>query len=80
MQFMNPENSLAVPYNLVPANARYNGPQAQWAEPDITAAANLLLQAVGDAALRRRLGGQARQDIARLRDAWTTEQLFPLRA
>lgn len=77
MQFMTADNSIPVPYRLVAANSRYNGPRAQWAEPDITAAATALQQAAVDADLRDRLGRRARADISRLTAAWSPAVLFP---
>lgn len=77
MQFMNPNNSLPVPYKLVPASRRYNGPGAQWADPDVAAAAEALHLVALDDRLRRRLGDQARIDIGRISQAWAPAQLFP---
>lgn len=70
MTFMTSENALLVPYALVPANRRHNGPRAQWAEPDISTAASLLKRAAADANLRARLGTAARQDITKLTSCW----------
>ncbi len=79
MQFMTVDNAMPVPYRLVSANARYNGPVAQWAEPDIAAAAKALQQAAADADLRDRLGRRARADIAQLTANWSPAALFPSR-
>ncbi len=76
MQFMTPDNSICVPYRLVAASPRYNGPAARWAEPDIAAAASALRRAVTDADLRGRLGRQARADISHLAAGWSREGLF----
>jgi glycosyltransferase involved in cell wall biosynthesis len=78
MQFMTPDNAIPVPFRLVAANRQYNGPAAQWAEPDIAAAASALRRAATDADLRNRLGQQARADIGRLNAVWSRETLFPL--
>lgn len=77
MQFMTERNSIPLPYRLVSASRRYNGPVAQWAEPDVKAATCALQTAVADTALRRRLGAQAQVDIARLNAIWSRDTLFP---
>lgn len=71
MQFMTPENSIPLPYRLVPANTAYNGPKAQWADPDPDAAAQGLKRLIDDPALRERLGAQARHDMMALRENWS---------
>lgn len=76
MAFMTPENSIVVPFECVPADKRHNGPEAQWAEPDIEAAAGSLKLLVADEALRCKLGMQAREDIHVLRSVWATSNLF----
>ena len=76
MQFMTAENSIPLPYRLVPASRAYNGPSARWAEPDVPAAAEALRQLVGDAGLRQKLGQRAREDIAALSGAWVAGDLF----
>jgi hypothetical protein len=76
MAFMTPDNSAPIPYRLVAANARHNGPEASWAEPDVDAAAGMLRTLAEDADLRTRLGRQATADIAALREAWTRKALF----
>ncbi|EGF93565.1 lpsE protein [Asticcacaulis biprosthecium C19] len=70
LEFMTPDNSVPVPYRLVPADSGYNGPQAQWADPDIDAAAAALRNLIDDTDLRYRLGNQARNDATKLRDGW----------
>ncbi len=72
MAFMTPDNSMPVPYRLVPANPRHNGPQAQWADPDVEAAAHALRRLRDDPDLRMRLAEKARSDIAALHSAWQT--------
>ena len=78
MTFMTEQNSLPVPYRLVaPRNDRsfltrgFAGPNASWAEPDLEQAAALMRMAADDPELARRLGEQARRDIAlRQKTAW----------
>lgn len=76
MQFMTPDNSILVPYDLMPADKRHNGPEAQWAEPDMAAAAEGLRTLISDQALRRRLGARAQADIQMLKDNWRASGLF----
>ena len=74
MDFMTAENSLIVPYRLVPVtstNAAYapevgRGGQL-WAEADIAEAARLMRVAFEQPDLRERMGGQAAGDMAALR-------------
>lgn len=64
IDFMTAENSCPVAYRLVPARdpqGTYDYPHLAWAEPDIADAARQLA-ALGDPALRRRLGKMARAD------------------
>lgn len=70
LQFMSSENAVLVPFALRSANARYNGPVAQWAEPDLAVAASAIRHAVRDEEMRLRLGAQAQKDIGRLSEAW----------
>jgi len=70
MAFMTDENAVCVPFGLVPAAAKYNGPKAHWAEPDIAAAASALRELMANPARREALGQQARRDIAALRIPW----------
>ena len=70
LTFMDESNSLLVPYSLVPVghgNAPYP-PDARWAEPDLDAAVGMMRRLVDDPALGRRLGEQARADIATRHD------------
>lgn len=76
MQFMNANSACPVPFRLIPADKRHNGPAARWAEPDIDAAAESLKKLVADKGLRQRLGAQARTDIAALQQAWAASELF----
>jgi glycosyltransferase involved in cell wall biosynthesis len=58
LDFMAPEVSALVPYRLVPARdprGTYELPGAQWAEPDVEAAAEMLRQLVADAPARARM-------------------------
>ncbi|WP_090648730.1 glycosyltransferase [Asticcacaulis taihuensis] len=70
MQFMTPENSWPVPFDLVSAPSRYNGPAAHWAEPNLQQAAIGLKSLIESENLRCRLGTQARRDMVTLRDRW----------
>lgn len=76
MHYMTPKNSILVPYSLIPADKRHNGPEAQWAEPDIAVAAEGLKRLISDQSLRQRLGARAQADIRLLRDSWTASNLF----
>ncbi|HEX7799942.1 MAG TPA: hypothetical protein VF402_06310, partial [Asticcacaulis sp.] len=49
---------------------RYNGPDANWAEPDLRAARESLGRLIATEDLRRRLGGRARQDMIALNESW----------
>ncbi|MGN6423657.1 MAG: glycosyltransferase [Asticcacaulis sp.] len=70
MQFMTSDNSWPVGYRLVPATPRYNGPLAQWAEPDLSSAREGLERLIASADLRHRLGVRARRDMIALRESW----------
>ncbi len=70
LQFMTPDNSILVPYRLIPASPQYNGPAAVWAEPDVGAAAQSLRDVVADAALRSRLGQAGRQAMMKAGIDW----------
>lgn len=76
MEFMTPENSWPVAYNLVPAIPRYNGPQAQWAEPSLHAAQKGLSTLIQSQPLRQKLGRQARQDMTSIYEAWEGQRLW----
>lgn len=73
MDFMNDENSMLVPYDLVPvesvAIAAYQGTEGtqEWAQPRVEEAAAVMRLLADDPTLRTRLGGRARADIERLR-------------
>lgn len=73
LQFMTENNALLVPCHLVEAVKQYNGPAAQWAEPDIDAAAEGLGRLIESPDLRRRLTAQARTDMARLYTHWLAD-------
>lgn len=70
LQFMTQDNSILVPYRLVPATREYNGPQAQWADPDLCSAVDALRRLIDDAPLRARMGRRARADIAVMSADW----------
>lgn len=80
--YMNENNSVPVPYHLVPIDDR-NGPYSMqngradqvWAEPDIGYAAKALKGLIQDKSLRVRLGEQARIDLEGLKHNWTRENL-----
>ncbi|MDC7682884.1 glycosyltransferase family 4 protein [Asticcacaulis sp. BYS171W] len=76
MEFMDEKSAWLIPFHLIPANARYNGSHAQWAEPDIAAAAQALKQLCENAGERQALGARGRAAIASLHNAWTRENLF----
>lgn len=73
LQFMTPDNSILVPCTLVAAAPGYNGPAAQWADPDVSAAAKALKAAIGDRPLREGLGLRAHSDVAALDAAWQSD-------
>jgi glycosyltransferase involved in cell wall biosynthesis len=83
--FMHGENSLLIPYRLVPAldpQRHYHFPAQCWAEADIEAAAAALRRLAADRALRARLAKAGRETIAaalsldRLRMIYA-ERLYP---
>jgi glycosyltransferase involved in cell wall biosynthesis len=76
MAFMTPDTACLVPFELLPATSRYNGPQAQWAEPDLTAAAEALRQLVQSADARQALGQAGRVAIGDLWSYWQAAGLF----
>jgi glycosyltransferase involved in cell wall biosynthesis len=65
MDFMKPENSILVPFELVPVgDDAFPYPQdSRWAQPDIEYAANAMRELSLDESLRSRIGGQARLDV-----------------
>lgn len=68
LDFMTDNNSILIPSHRVPASIMYNGPDAQWAEPDVKAAAKVLAGLIHDAARRHALGDQARADMRKAYD------------
>ncbi len=80
MTFMTDGNSVPVPYTLVPANRRHNGPMAQWADPDVDAAAAALRKLVLDRVWRARLTKQALLDIVALGEPWRAHLARPTTA
>ena len=70
LEFMTPENSVLLPYDLVPADdpvGIYQGhPEAQWAQIRVEESAHLLRNIVEDVDKRRRLGEAARKVTTRL--------------
>lgn len=75
LDFMNRDNSMLIDYSLVPARdpqQTYDYQDMDWADPSIEHAATCLRLAADQPALRRALGAQAANDIARqfCLDAW----------
>jgi glycosyltransferase involved in cell wall biosynthesis len=66
LEFMNEENSLLVPFTLqpIPHGCDPYPPGTPWAEPDIDAAADLMVRLTVDPELAARTGARARQDMA----------------
>jgi hypothetical protein len=80
--FMTPDNSVLVPYELapVPAGIPPYPPGAPWAEADVAAAAEQMHRLVADDAWRDALRAQARADLAATRHpsvagAWVRRRL-----
>ena len=68
LDFMNSENSLLVPFELVPVGPAA-GPypaSTSWAQPDIRAAAAYLRRIVDDPEFARQLGERARESVAKV--------------
>jgi glycosyltransferase involved in cell wall biosynthesis len=66
LAFMNDTNSLLVPYDLVnvgPGNHPYP-PEGRWAEPDVCAAADLMLRVRADPAWAADVGARGRESVA----------------
>ncbi|MCX6391045.1 MAG: glycosyltransferase family 4 protein [Actinobacteria bacterium] len=65
MDFMTPENSLLIPYELVAvgSGAGPYPPDARWAEPDLNAAADAMRAVFEDAEFARRIGEAAAKSI-----------------
>jgi glycosyltransferase involved in cell wall biosynthesis len=65
MDFMNSENSILVPYNLVPVgdDAFPYAEDARWAQPDIEFAARAIRELSLDSEKRTQLGGRALNDV-----------------
>ncbi len=86
LSYMTEQNSLLVPYTLVPPrdtiwffDPAFAGDGARWADADLDAAAAMLVGAYRDRALRTRLATQAREDILRRQaTAWDVVALRSL--
>jgi glycosyltransferase involved in cell wall biosynthesis len=67
LEFMTPDNSMLVPYEMarVPFGCYPYPPDASWAEPDLDVAADLMRRAAADPATSAELGACARAHIAR---------------
>jgi glycosyltransferase involved in cell wall biosynthesis len=65
MDFMNSENSILVPFELVSVgeDAFPYPKDSRWAQPDLEFAANAMRELSGDESLRSRIGDQARIDV-----------------
>ena len=64
-EFMNDQNAVLLPYELIPAfdpQDTYTLANAKWADVDIDAAATALRSVADNAVLRQALGAQARRD------------------
>jgi glycosyltransferase involved in cell wall biosynthesis len=67
LEFMTPDNSMLVPYEMtrIPFGCYPYPPDASWAEPDLDAAADAMRRAAADPAASGALGARARAHIAR---------------
>lgn len=65
LDFMKPDNSILVPYTLVPVGKQaFPYPEdSQWAQPDIEFAADAMRELSADEGLRDRIGNKARIDV-----------------
>jgi glycosyltransferase involved in cell wall biosynthesis len=74
VDFMNPQNSLLVDYELtrVGAGVEIYPAEAEWADPDLDQAAALMRQVYEDPERARALGARAREDIVRTLSPQTT--------
>jgi glycosyltransferase involved in cell wall biosynthesis len=73
LDFMKPDNSILVPFRLVPVGNHafpYPG-DSRWAQPDIEFAANAMRELNANEDLRARLGGKAKDDVT---SEFTTER------
>jgi hypothetical protein len=69
MDFMTAENSMLVPYRMVPVRSAPGSPyhaqaDQEWADPDLDAAVAALVALAAGPGLRESLGAVARTDIA----------------
>lgn len=69
-EFMSTENSLLVPFTLIPTNENYyfSDIENYWADPDIDVAAKLMLSLVNDPQLRENIGKKAKIHIQKVLD------------
>lgn len=74
MDFMTPENSCVVGYDLVPVESQHPsysadvvGEGVMWAEPRVAEAAEHMRRLADDPAMRSRMGARAREDMERMR-------------
>ena len=76
LDFMRPENSYLVDYELAPIGPGHGPypPEAQWAEPDLDHAARLMREVFEDQEEARRRGETAADDIRRSHSAATSGQ------
>jgi hypothetical protein len=62
MDFMNGDNSVPIPFRLIPVKdpqKQYVAPDQSWADADVDAAAQALRRLQADPAQRRRMGARA---------------------
>jgi len=81
LDFMGGMEEALIPYTLQPVqdpSGRYaNRKEQVWAEPDIQAAATMLLRLYREPALRKRLAERGRANIEKLSEPWALENLLP---
>ena len=66
LDFMTSENSVLIPWVKVSASNAFNGSRANWAEPDVAAAARALRTLANDPERRQILGNAARRTFQNL--------------
>ncbi len=78
MEFMSRVPELLIKSTLVTVNDStgvYRAPDQFWAEPDVTDAVNKLRTLAASMELRAALAKRGREDVVRLGEAWTSDQL-----
>lgn len=68
MDFMNDQNSLLIPYRMVPVGEGSDPypAEAQWADPDLDVAAEAIRRVFEDGNMRQKLGRRAKEDVETL--------------